>query len=153
MSKTYDSFDNDYEHIFYNDQNVLGTEFFNVGISAIEEYGRHESQVPAYDVTRTDVGGKFHTAITGRKKLSNCRWIKTNEKWNLTYQIGFQFFEGEHNKHWWRITRKIIGTRSSKEPRSFEASDFNETQKIFDDLHREMSNAFIILRDEAIRPT
>ena len=149
MSKTYDPFDNDYELFYYNDQNVSTGKFFDIGIRIIEEYGRTESQVPMYNVTRTNLGERFYSAITGRKELDKCLWLKNREKWDLTYQIGFQVLEGDEDKHWWRITRKIIGTRSSREPRSFEASDFKKTQEIFDGLQREMSNEFRTFKDSA----
>jgi hypothetical protein len=150
MTQTYDPFDNDYKLVRYNNQNKLGAKLFNIGIVVIEDYGRKESQGVAHKVTRTDVGGRFHSAVTEKIELHNCRWLKTRDKWNLTYQIGFQAFEGSDNDHWWRVTRKIIGTRSGKEPRSFEASDFNETQKIFDGLHREISNKISFFIDEEI---
>jgi hypothetical protein len=143
MTQTYDPFDNDYKLVKYNNQNKLGAKLFDVGIGIIEEYGQTESQVLAHKVTRTNLGERFHSAITDKIELDNCRWLKTKNKWDLTYQIGFQTFEGSDNDHWWRVTRKIIGTRSSEEPRSFEAIDFNETQKIFDGLYRKMSNGII----------
>ena len=142
MTKTYDPFDNEFQRVMYNEQNVLGDKFFNVGVSFIEKFGEKESQTLAHKITRSNVGKRLYSAITDRVELGSCRLLESSDRWKLVYQIGFQTFEGNDNDHWWRITRKIIGTRPGKKFRSFEAHDFKETQKIFDGLNREMSNNF-----------
>lgn len=125
-----DPFTYDFKPIAINDKKK-GDFYFNLGINILKNKG--------YEVTLNEV---FLTGTTLPINIGKHRWRRNNDKWDLTYQVGFQVLESRSGQVFWRIIHKIMGTRPGKEPRSFEPSDFDETEKIFNVLHHDLAIVF-----------
>lgn len=127
-----DPFGFNFEPIAISDQHD-GVYFLNLGSSLLEGKG--------YAVSVNEV---FLGAITEPVPIGKHRWRSNNDKWELAYQVAFQVIESKNGYVFWRITHKITGTRSGKQPRAFSPSDFDETESIFNSLQSELSSFFRI---------
>ncbi len=128
--KNSDPFMFEFEPIAYNDLGD-GLYYLNKGADLLISKG--------YNVSRNEV---FYTAITEPVSIGKHRWRRNGDKWDLSYQVGFQVIESKRGQIFWRITHKITGSRSGKEPRLFSPEDFDETESIFNGMQRYLSNAF-----------
>jgi len=95
-----------------------------------------------YDVVTNEV---TYTIVTLPTYAGVYRWRENNEKWKLSYQLGFQLIKGSDDRVFWTLSHKIVGIRSGREPRTFGASDFDETEKIFTKLKLVISNQLRII--------
>ncbi len=128
--KSTDPFIFEFEPIAYNDT-VDGFYYLDLGANLLISKG--------YNVYRNDV---FYTVITEPVEIGKHRWRRNSDKWDLTYQVGFQVIESRGGQIFWRITHKITGSRSGKESRLFSPEDFDETESVFNGLQRDLSHAF-----------
>ena len=92
------------------------------------------------------------TGYTTSKDLGKQRWVNNGEKWEVSYQIGFQVIKSQvkTNLIYWRLTYQIEGTRPGREPRLFNPSDFEETISIFNSLESFISNRLNSLYNKII---
>lgn len=127
--KNSDPFMFEFEPIAYNDMGN-GLDYLDKGADLLISKG--------YNVSRNEV---FYTAITEPVSIGKHRWRRNGDKWDLTYQVGFQVIESKRGQIFWRITHKITGSRSGKEPRLFSPEDFDETESVFNGLHGDLSHA------------
>jgi len=130
VMKNSDPFMFEFEPIAYNEMHD-GAYYLNKGADLFANKG--------YKAFRNDV---FLSANTEPVSIGKHRWRRNGDKWDLTYQVGFQVFESKHGQVFWRITHKIVGSRSGKEPRLFSPEDFDETESIFNGLQSDLSQAF-----------
>lgn len=82
----------------------------------------------------------FLTATTFPKQLGYAYWRANKEKWDISCQAGVQIIRTTGDTLYWNLTHRIVGRRTMKEDRLFEPAEFEETEKIFNDL------AFKIMR-------
>ncbi|WP_274058657.1 hypothetical protein [Vibrio parahaemolyticus] len=92
-----------------------------------------------YSVTPNEV---FFTATTLPKKLGTQRWRANGEKWRIQYQLSIQIIEDDNDTLYWKLSHKIIGKRSGREPRLFYPEDFEVTEEMINVVHQKMSIAF-----------
>lgn len=114
----------------------------STGYESIEYYLNEAAQSldqSGYSVTPNFV---FYTATTLPKSIGKHRWRRNGEKWDLSYQLGVQILHGSNGQLFWRLTHKITGTRSGREPRLFQPVDFDKTEKLVNEMHRKLSIAF-----------
>ena len=86
----------------------------------------------------------FNTIETRPIELGYLYWRTNNEKWSVSYQVGFQTFTDSKGRVYWRLSHHITGTRSGREPRVFVSEDFNETEEVFFNLRKEISDILSI---------
>ena len=83
----------------------------------------------------------FHTATTEPKNIGYQYWKVTNEKWNVSYQLGVQIIEAG-GVVYWKLSHKIIGSRSGKQDRTFDPADFDVTEQKVNEITRKLMNLF-----------
>ncbi|MDN3521150.1 hypothetical protein [Halomonas ramblicola] len=81
----------------------------------------------------------FGTATTDPKDVGYQYWRTTNEKWKISYQIGVQVIETRKGMLYWKLSHKIIGSRTGKQDRLFEPSDFEVTESEINKLTRRLT--------------
>ncbi len=84
----------------------------------------------------------FYTATTDPKNVGYQYWRVTNEKWNVTYQLGVQIIKVRGGLIYWKLSHKIIGSRSGKQDRMFEPSDFEVTEQVVNKITRKLMILF-----------
>ena len=128
--KTNGSLNVPYEPIA-NIDNTDGESYLGIAIETLNNSGY--SSDPNY---------VFYTATTLPKNLGKQRWRRNGDKWDINYQLGIQIIKGSNGQLYWKLSHNITGTRSGKEPRSFQASDFDITEELTNDIHRKLSLSF-----------
>lgn len=86
----------------------------------------------------------FLTATTDQRDLGYQYWRVTNEKWKVAYQLGVQVIEAKGGTLYWKLSHRIVGSRSGKQDRMFEPNDFEITEKIVNEVIRKLMKLFSI---------
>ncbi len=92
-----------------------------------------------YRVARNSL---FLTAVTEPEEIGYAYWRNTGEKWEIRYQIGVQLIRTIDDRLYWKLSHRILGSRSMREDRLFDPEDFAETERIFNDLILKVNNLF-----------
>ena len=128
-AKHSDPFEMQFEPIASLSGNKL--EYLSKAVRILEEAG--------YSVTPNDA---FSSATTLPKKIGIQRWRANGEKWHLEYQLSVQIIESNGSQLFWKLSHKIIGTRSGRQPRLFYPEDFDITENIVNEVHQKIIYAF-----------
>lgn len=127
---TTDPFDFDFTPMAYA-SNLSIDNALDLGIKALEAEG--------YKVAPSPV---FHAATTDPQDLGYLVWRATNEKWKVSYQLALQIIKGPGSQLYWKLTHRIVGSRSGNQNRSFQPQDFEETSEITSELSSKLANLF-----------
>ena len=84
----------------------------------------------------------FYVATTDPKSIGYQYWRVTNEKWKVSYQLGVQIMKATNGVVYWKLSHKIVGSRSGKQNRLFEPSDFEVTESVVNEISRKLMKLF-----------
>lgn len=90
-----------------------------------------------YGFTKNEI---FLTLTTDPKDLGYQDWLKKHEKWKIKYRVKIQLIRGIKPFLYWDLSGSVVGERSGHEDREFSPEDFILTEKIFEELNREIVN-------------
>lgn len=89
---------------------------------------------------RVKVNQVLCIAATHRENLGYQIWKKTNEKWKVSYEAAVQIIRSEGDLWFWNLCDFIVGSRSGKQDRRFDPSDFEHVERRFDELIYELTS-------------
>ena len=84
--------------------------------------------------------------------MGKLRWRRNNDKWKISYYLEVQILMVENDHFFWQLTYEITRARSGKEPRTFQADDFDETEELINEMHRKLTIAFSSRKTEYNHP-
>lgn len=115
----------------YTAKNTTSTQAFDLGVKLLENEGYLVTPIPAFDIVTTNP-----------ISLGYQVWRSTNEKWSISMQVSLQIMRDKRGQLYWRLSHRIIGSRSGTQDRLFAPEDFEITNQRINDLTSKLSHIF-----------
>lgn len=123
---------------FSPNYNLIIASHFTDPIKALEKATKILTD-KGYEV---EVNSVFHTVTTLPKDIGFQVWDRTSEKWMISYQVGIQIINFREDQNYWKLTHRIVGSRSGQNDRLFDPSDFKILDEIFLKLNKKLMDLF-----------
>ena len=86
------------------------------------------------------VNSIFLIGTTEKKEMGHLVWKETNEKWKVWYALSFQVIQPKSGQGYWKLSHRVVGTRSGEEDRIFEPYDFDLIGKEVSSIYLSLMN-------------
>jgi len=118
----------------YTASNTTSQRVFDLGVKLLENEGYLVTPIPAFDIVTTNP-----------ISLGYQVWRSTNEKWNISLQVSLQIMKDKRGQLYWRLSHRIIGSRSGTQDRLFAPEDFEVASQRINELISKLSRVFAAL--------